>query len=232
MPEMPAFLANLLVPSLARPATVVAVDDVAPSLRIVRFAGKALQGVEYFEGQEVEFRVSAREFRHYTPLRFDSASGTMEIAFFLHGRGPGCEWARSLDAGNVVQVLGPGGNFGLRDAERHVLLGDETTLGLFSSFAQARPEDWLGAIEGGNEARSWPGAFELHGAFVRRGALRGDALLSWLEEARLPVEERTCFYLVGHAGSILRLRSKLRQLGWPPHRIRTKAYWADEKRGL
>lgn len=232
MPELPTFLADVFTPAFARRAVVAAIDDLSSSFLVARFAGEDLVGARYVAGQEVELRVSERSFRHYTPVAFDTKCGTMDIAFFLHGDGPGCRWARGLEPGAAVRVFGPGGSFGLQRAARHVFLGDETALGLFSALAAEVPDAWVAAIEGSNEAHGWPAAFRLPGSFVPRAAERGDALLAWLENAALRPDERTCFYLAGHAASIVRLRTQLRQLGWHRSRIRTKAYWADGKRGL
>ncbi|WPB73655.1 hypothetical protein KYC5002_31990 [Archangium violaceum] len=89
MPEMPAFLANVLEPRFARPARVVDVVDLAPSLRRVCLEGDSLKGVAFRPGDEIELRVSERAFRHYTPAVFEPATGSLEIVFYLHGRGPG-----------------------------------------------------------------------------------------------------------------------------------------------
>jgi NADPH-dependent ferric siderophore reductase len=137
MPELPAFLANVLEPRFARPAEVTDVDVLAPRLRRVRLAGDALRRVSFRPGQEVEFRVSERAFRHYTPASLDAARGTLDVVFFTHGGGPGSTWASALERGRRVNVLGPGGGFGLRDARRHVFLGDETALGAFACMARA-----------------------------------------------------------------------------------------------
>ncbi|APR87331.1 Iron-chelator utilization protein [Minicystis rosea] len=241
MPEMPAFLANVLEPRFARRALVTDVVDLAPGLRRVRFAGDALRGVSFLPGQEVEFRVSDRAFRHYTPSRFDAARGEMEIVFFLHGDGPGTTWARKLAPNDHANVLGPGGRFALHDtAEIHVFLGDETTLGLFAVMAQAAKGRVLGAVEidaqrvgGATDEQRWPALVGLDLPAVERTCeARGDVLLRWIEEQRALPPEGVCFYLAGHTGSIVRMRDHLLQRGWSRRSIRTKAYWADGKRGL
>jgi len=47
MPEMPAFVANLLEPRFARPTHVVSVVDIASSLRRVRLEADTLKGVSF-----------------------------------------------------------------------------------------------------------------------------------------------------------------------------------------
>jgi hypothetical protein len=65
MPEMPAFLANAVVPYFSRPATVVGVEDLAPRLRRIEFEGDALRGVRFRAGQEVEQRDVPRRLRRH-----------------------------------------------------------------------------------------------------------------------------------------------------------------------
>ncbi|WPB73654.1 SIP domain-containing protein [Archangium violaceum] len=131
-----------------------------------------------------------------------------------------------------MNVLGPGGNFGLQEAKRHVFLGDETALGVFACMARAARGEVVGAVEvdAGNEA--WPAAAGLELPAVARNGARGDSLLHWLRANKPSVTSDTCFYLVGHTGSIVRLRAELLEAGWSKRSIRTKPYWADGKRGL
>lgn len=232
MPEMPAFLANVLEPRFARPARVMEIVDLAPMLRRVRLEGSALQGVAFLPGHEIEVRVSERAFRHYTPSSFDTARGALEIVFYLHGQGPGSSWASALSLGQQVNVLGPGGSLRLQEARRHVFLGDETALGAFVCMARSARGEIVGAIEVDRGNEGWPNAAGLALPAVARVGLRGDALLEWLRAHMPSVESDVCFYLVGHAASIVRLRAALLDGGWSRRSVRTKPYWADGKRGL
>jgi NADPH-dependent ferric siderophore reductase len=232
MPEMPAFLANVLEPRFARRTQVVEVKQLAEQLKHVRFEGEALRGVPFKPGQEIEFRVSERAFRHYTPSAMDTARGTVDVVFYLHGKGPGSAWASALAVGQSANVLGPGGRFELQPVKRHVFLGDETTLGLFACMAKDAAGHVTGAVEveAGNE--HWPSMTGLSlPAVVRRGE-HGEALLEWLRAHAGPEAGDTCFYLAGHTASIVRLRSELLALGWSRRQLLTKPYWADGKRGL
>lgn len=235
MPEMPRFLADALTPIFARTAQVQEIKEVAPRLRRVRFAGHSLCGRRFRPGQEIEFRVSERAFRHYTPASYDARAGTLDVLFYLHGKGPGSAWAESLAPGQEVGVLGPGGSFGLEpEAAHHLFLGDETCLGLFAAMLAALPAGALsGAIELEPGAESWPAALGLSlVAIPRVEGSRGAALLHWLDAQRPRAESGRVAYLAGHAGTIASLRASLLARGWSPRAIKTKPYWADDKRGL
>jgi NADPH-dependent ferric siderophore reductase len=235
MPELPAFLSKRMERWFARPARVGAVEDLAPGLRRVYFEGAALRGVKYRPGQEVEFRVSETEFRHYTPALFDAERGLCEILFYLHGLGPGSAWASRLQGGLAANILGPGGGIALDpNARTHILLGDETCLGLFTALIRALPESVTitGAVEIDEGNEGW---LALTGLLldpaVRTGGARGQALASWVERS-LPASDAVV-YLAGHTGSIVALRRLLvERLNFHRRQIRTKPYWADGRHGL
>jgi NADPH-dependent ferric siderophore reductase len=233
MPELPVFLANAVEPWFAKPAIVQHVEDLAPRLRRVRFKGEALKGGAFHAGQEIELRVSETAFRHYTPSRFDPLTGELEVIFYLHDKGPGSRWAQRLSPSQAVGVLGPGGGFGLdKSATKHLFLGDETCLGLFSAMIGAAPagSTCYGAVEVEPHAAKWTSLLGLPlDAEIRRLA-HGEALLGWLELLKL---KPSAVYLAGHAQSIARLRSLLTEKFNISRRIiHTKAYWADGKQGL
>lgn len=232
MPELPAFLADLIEPRFARRATVAMVLDLAPRLRRVRFQCDALRGSRVLPGDEVEFRVSDRAFRHYTVARFDVLTGTFDVVFFLHGGGPGSSWAAALRTGQSLSVLGPGGGLEPTEAPRRVFLGDETALGLFACLFESDERGWAGAIEAGPEAGQLPTLVELGLLGISRSDRRGDALGAWLEQSSFGGARDTAFYLAGHAGSVSRLRRWLLASGVPRRNLRCKAHWADGKRGL
>ncbi|PCC75213.1 NADPH-dependent ferric siderophore reductase, contains FAD-binding and SIP domains [Nannocystis exedens] len=233
MPEIPAFLAARAEAWFGRACTVLETETLAPRLRRVRFGGAPLKRCGWRPGHEVEVRVGAREFRHYTPMRWDDARGEVDILFYLHGRGPGSAWAEALREGDATHLMGPGGRLRLdADAAHHVFLGDETTAGLFAALARAVPPSagLTGAVEGEGLPPDLFTAMGLPLDVLSRGPTRGAALLAWLDRV---VTVDSVYYLAGHAESVVALRRALqRQWSIPARRIRTKAYWSDNRRGL
>lgn len=232
MPDLPQFLAARAEAWFGRACVVSEAEELAPKLRRVRFAGAALRERGWSAGQEIECRVGPTHFRHYTPLRWDDARGEVDVLFYLHGQGPGSRWAEALSPGSAAHLMGPGGRFRLRPgARRHVLLGDETTIGLFAAMAAAVPagETVCGAIEGEVPAELLT-RLGLPLAALPRARTRGAALSTWLA-GQEPGD--AAYYLAGHAGSIQRLREALHgEREVPRERVRTKAYWADGRAGL
>ena len=234
MPAVPKLIADVFEPRFGRPCQVSQIDELDSQLRRVRFSGRALQGLSFRPGQEIEFRVDATAFRHYTPSAYDPVTGAFDVVFYLHDGGPGSRWAARLAVGDHARLLGPGGRFGLGYAATHVLVGDETCLGLFTALASsvAPAHRVTGAIEVASGRDHWPALAGAPVDAVHR-TVRGAALRSWLAAAALdPRDMMMMIYVAGHADTVGMLRDVLRAQGWPRSAIRTKPYWADGKRGL
>lgn len=233
MPELPKLVADIFSALFCRPAKVTKIETIAHRFRRVTFQGERLRGVSFRPGQEIEFRVSDTSFRHYTPLHFDPELGVMQVLFFLHGDGPGSIWVEKLETDQEVNVLGPGGRFGLRKGTNHILLGDESSLGLAINLSSACDE-LVGIIETAKDCKHWPEDLKVRGLrAVERTGDRGSALVNWIEESLGSRRDPDpVFYLVGHAQSIHRLREQLIGHGYAARKIRRKPYWSDGKRGL
>ncbi|MBL9105276.1 MAG: siderophore-interacting protein [Myxococcales bacterium] len=228
MPQLPGFLTPL-TRIFGAPAQVVTIEELGPWLRRAHFAGEALRGKGWRPGQEVEFHVGDGAMRHYTPADWDAARGRFSVVFHLHGHGPGSRWAAGLGVGDAVRVMGPGGRFGMVAARRHLVVGDETALGFGLALRAAQPAASHCVFEVDEDAgaarRLLPGA-----DVVRRAGDRGEALAEALRGAARPGDVA---YLVGHAGTMTRLRRLwIDELRQPAGAARVKAYWADGRRGL
>lgn len=234
MPELPRVLADLFTAPFNRPIQVAKIEDLDEKLRRVHFQGSSLRGLTFRPGQEIEFRVSDTSFRHYTPAQLDPQGESLKVLFYLHDLGPGSAWARALREGQTIQLLGPGGKFGLRSGSQHIFLGDESTLGLFQALHHAARGKITGVLETEASQSHWPkllGLDALHS--IERGPQRGQALLEWLEE-HFDAHHRqdSQYYLAGHAQSLVPLRRTLKARGCKRGHIHSKIYWASGKRGL
>jgi NADPH-dependent ferric siderophore reductase len=229
MPQLPVFLAQPMARWFGHAVEVSRVEEHGAWLRRVSFAGEGLRGRGWRAGQEVEFHVGDGAFRHYTPSGWDAVAGRFEVVFHLHGRGPGSVWASGLRVGDGAHAMGPGGRFGLVAGVRHVLVGDETAIGVCMAMRAGVPTASACLLEVDDEVEVVralvPGA-----TVVSRGAERGEALAAAL---RATARAGDVLYLAGHAGTIQRLRKVWSgELGLPRSAVRIKAYWADGRRGM
>ncbi|MGB0638127.1 MAG: siderophore-interacting protein [Myxococcota bacterium] len=87
-------------------ATVSEVEDLAPRVRRVRFAGSSLVGIDWKPGQKIKIE-AGNKMRSYTPARVDTKAGWMDVVFFLHGNGPASLWASSVSVGHPARFKRP-----------------------------------------------------------------------------------------------------------------------------
>ncbi|MEV6349759.1 siderophore-interacting protein [Actinoplanes sp. NPDC051851] len=227
MPTMPAAIAARAERWFGHPATVTEVTVLSPGLRTVTMAGDALRGRRYRPGDEIEFLVSEREFRHYTPSAYDPGTGTCSVVFQTHAGGPGSAWAAALKPGDPVSVMGPGGGVRFDPTVPAVLLGDATALGLFAAL-EASGTQVSGAIE-------IPAEDTAAAATVVRSVevVAASTLRSWVTAHGAEVAAaKSRVYAVGHAQTIQQLRTLLRESGVSRQSIVVKAYWATGRTGL
>jgi NADPH-dependent ferric siderophore reductase len=237
MPTVPVVIADPMTRWLGRPSTATKVDVLSPGLTRITFEGDALRNRKWQPGSEIEFRVSTKDFRHYTPAAFDAEQGWIEVVFQRHGTGPGESFVERIQVGDDVLVLGPGGHAWLREGQHHAFAGDASAIGLFQSLLEGLPATAktfgvveVPAVDVEAAAALLPGL-----TVVAETGRPGEASLAWLT-ASLP-RTPDCAYLAGHAQSIQRQRALLcaDALDRPAMRRRdvvTKPFWADGKSGL
>ncbi|WP_261558995.1 siderophore-interacting protein [Frankia tisae] len=235
MPTMPVPLAEFAERKLGCAGTISAADRLSPGLLHLQVSCPQPRRKRWAPGQEIEFRVGTRAFRHYNVLAYDEPAGVLGVLIHLHGDGPGSTWAGGREVGEQVVVLGPGGSLGQRPAERRLLLGDATTLGTFAGMIAAGPPGFVGAVE--VAAADVAAAEKLVPglAVVPAQAEPGAALRGWLTAslADLGPVPADVAYLLGHAQTIQELRTILRSSSTLDRRaIVTKPYWSTGKAGL
>ncbi|MEM9985828.1 MAG: siderophore-interacting protein [Bacteroidota bacterium] len=242
MPTLPKWIANgieKVFSGMMHPVSVTQTEMLAPQLKRVRFEGDLSQS-HFIPGQVVEFRISDTEYRHYTPSAYEPSAGACEVLFYLHGLGPGSNWASQLDSGYVTKLMGPGGKMKLRETQtRHLLFGDESSLGFCLQMAEAikaRRQAYFCLLELDRAHQHWPGILGLSTEMVPAlaeapGQNAIKHLSSWLKEAEPAWTQAAC-YLTGRAASIKLLRKHLIKQGISSPQIQSLPYWAKGKVGI
>jgi NADPH-dependent ferric siderophore reductase len=221
--------------------TVEEVEDLSRGFRVVEFSGPALVDHPWTPTQEVEVRLGPGVRRHYTPLALDPVAGRCRILFHLVAPGPGTGWARRLAPGATVEFHGPRGGVRQPVGADRLLIGDGTAVGALHALLAARPAPPGGPAIGAIEVAPFdvePARRLLPGLDVLpHWGEPGARLLTWSAEAladaragRRPVPD-ACV-LLGHAGTLRRVRADLRRAGVPRRAICTKPYWATGRTGL
>ncbi len=216
-----------------RRAEVLANDALSPNLRLIRLGGPRLVGLELPVAGKFKVAVGDGLFRSYTPARWDMQAGELELVAHVHGNGPGSRWAATARPGDETSLLGPKESFSLdRRARWALMLGDETTLGLWRAVADGhgRGVQLLGAVELSAEDVGAVAALDLPLAAVSRARIRGAALVEWLAAHSLPSGPGVV-YLSGHFRSLKACEALLEARGVDPGVLRAKAYWGNGRKG-
>jgi ferric-chelate reductase (NADPH) len=222
-----------------RSARVSELRDVAANFRLITLTGDGLQGAAWVPGQKVQLLLGGWVQRTYTPLAWNSASGSLQLLAFMHGEFPGSDWARQLQVGQPCSVFGPRGSLDLTALARPGLLfGDETSFGLAHAlrFTPAGGEGVqlvleVGSREAAQRALEAVGVAGAH--LVERRP--DDVHLREVEALITSLREKHAtqgWVLSGKAPSIQALTQLLRRLGVARSNIQSKAYWAPGKAGL
>ena len=225
------FVRRLLARWLFRDASVAENRSLAPGLHRITLEGAALRQASWTAGDKLQIRLgTGLETRTYTPIEWDSASGRTSFIAHALAWGPGSEWVRRARPGQAVSVFGPRKSLELTAFDPHasVLLGDETSIGLAAAW---RPSHTI--LEAGHrrEVHELTEALGLPATAISRQA--DDLHLQAMTEAMLCLAgPHTRFVLTGRARAVQTLLRALRDDGVAASRIRTKAYWADNKSGL
>jgi len=239
MPKMPKWLGDFSEKAFKKaykPTIVTEVEYYHKLLKRIRYQGEMLMEVDWKPAQEVEFRVTDTEYRHYTPLRWNSIEGYTDVLFYLHGRGPGSRWADQIKVGDEVMLIGPGGKFVMPpDQWNVVMLGDETTLSAFKSMKERLPHGAYSPcmLEMGVHALNWPSMIGLSATTLETNPnYRGQVLEDWLDDFLVMNQTEVTFFLSGNANTIKRLRKKLIAKKVAARSIISKPYWMEGKEGL
>ncbi|OSZ68575.1 hypothetical protein CAP40_08370 [Sphingomonas sp. IBVSS2] len=235
--KAPGRLGQALIRLLMKRATVTASERLARGFRLITLEGPALEGVAWTPGQKIQIAMgSAFTARTYTPIEWNPGTGRACILGHVHGDGPGSLWVRDAAPGDMCDIFGPRGSL---DAGRMhgplAVFGDETSIGLAHALAYQDPGRMVagyfevGDVEGSCRVAEQLGLDRV--ALFARAA--GDAHVGEMEVRLATLAAGgTGFVLTGKAGTVQRLRQRLKRLAVPASRIAAKAYWAPGKTGL
>jgi NADPH-dependent ferric siderophore reductase len=240
MPRMPKWLADFSEKTFKaayKQTVITEVEYYAPKLKRIRYQGDALRSIEWKPAQEVEFRVTDTEYRHYTPMYWNKEKGYTDVLFYLHGKGPGSSWASDLKVNDELLLIGPGGKFIIPDnSSRIVMMGDETTLSTFYGMQQQLPGGVTNIhclIECEAEAMGWPEKIGMKAIPLQTiPSFPGRIQEEWLRQHLNTADSATAYFLSGNADTMKNLRRLLVSTGVPGAQIRMKPYWLKGKKGL
>lgn len=170
--------------------------------------------------------------RAYTVRAWDAELGELTVDFVVHGdEGLAGPWATSVQAGETVRFLGPGGGYAPDPAaDWHLLAGDESALPAIAAAMERMP---AGAVvrafvevTGPEEEQKITTPDGAPVTWLHRGeAAVGSQLVSAVKELEFPPGDVHAF-VHGEAGFVKDLRRLLRvERGVPRERLSISGYW-------
>lgn len=210
--------------------TLVAARWFGARLRRLTFRCESIDR-SWYRGDRLLVRVDAHVRRYYTIARIDHRTREFDVLAVAHPHGVGGHWVRDIAPRDTTVVFGPKPDLDVRidDARTLVLLGDETTLGLFEAVRSARRGGLVvsGAIEHHADLTLGPevgSALEGLDPLPRDPDAPGASLHAWVRSHMRP-RPHTVFFVGGHGAAVRSLRLTLLGMGVRGSAIRSRAYW-------
>ncbi len=201
--------------------------------RRIELSGTSLREVAWRPGDKVQVFLPDIGMRTYTPLFWETRGATAFLAY-VHGETPGAAWAKNVKVGDEVSFFGPRRSIEVSDVEAPlVVFGDETSVALALALSASRPTRKVTAVLEVNERAEVRAALEACGSLLdvhlveRAGG--NTHLPVAVEHVRSALASGAFGVFTGRASSIQAVKQALRSLEFAS---KTKAYWADGKRGL
>ena len=226
MSTLKKILVKILGPFILSKSKVVSNEQLSPHFHLLTIQGKKLKK-EWVAGQKIQIQLKDDQIRSYTPCSWDSKAGVMQTLIYMHGKGPGALWAKSVKAQNKVIVLGPKKSLSLeQEIKTLFFFGDETTFGLAHAIKKNYPAIKFHFFMEANDVKE--------SSIILKKFDLEDALLVTLdnldtiglEMAKIFREDDfTKIVLSGKQQSIVALRTKLYSQNIPAKFIGTKVYW-------
>lgn len=233
--SLPKWMTDLFEGSLRPNMKVSGISSLSPYIKKISFHGD-ISKMPFQIGYASVLRVSKTEFRNYTVAHHDMQKGTLDIIFHIHGNGLGSELIDSLKTGDDFYV-GPSRGIKLYhpNSDKHLIFGDETSLGLACAFQSALKSDerqFRFYFELDKENKEVPQLLGLENCtvFQKDGSFRNEKWISDLPVFQTLEWHSASFALTGNVKSVQAFRNvvKTRTKG----RVSSQGYWLEGKKGL
>lgn len=208
----------------------------SPSVKKIRFNGD-FKKLNFPIGSFIDFRVNDTEARRYTASYVDPDKGVLEFIVYLHGEGCGSEFMGNLKIGDKINMNKPRGERKYYDktAEKWVVFGDETSLGIARSFLPVLKKNnhkFQFIFELDNENKNVPGLLGLENCiiFPKNGSFRNEKWINDLSVFQTSDWRGGSFILTGNVKSVQTFRRVLK--GKTTGKIFSQCYWLEGKKGL
>ncbi|MDT5125411.1 MAG: hypothetical protein QOH54_1055 [Mycobacterium sp.] len=237
MSRLRDLVADTVPNRLFRAMRVTQVSDRGP-FREISMTTVASGVSSWTPGDKIQVRVpgGGLTMRTYTPIRWGNTTGDTTILVYLHGAGPGSAWAKTVAAGDAIQIVGPRRSTDLtRFTSAPIFVGDETSVGLRVAWTAAHPnlEPVRDVFELDVNSPAALRALGVEPVHVTRKETNGHlpALVEHVVAAAAEHRESPLI-LTGRSTTIAAIRGALKAPGHAQRMIRVRTYWDPRRTGL
>lgn len=238
MPSAPKWVLDVfdrVLSSKSSMMEVKKVDYLSSTLKRIQFKGNFSQ-LNFGVGSFIDFRVSDTEARRYTVSCIDLTRGLLELIVHLHGEAPGSCFMEKLHIGDMVSINPPRPyKYYDQSAKKYVIFGDETSLGLASSFLPVllqHGHQFQFYLELEDQNKGIASLLQLKNCtvFEKNGSFSDEKWVNTLPVVQSPEWQHANFVLTGNAKSVRTFRKvlKAKNIG----KIVSHGYWLEGKKGL
>jgi len=179
----------------------------------------------------IKFRVNDLTFRDYTPSLWDAETHTCTLLIDTSHSGQGSYWARNLRQNDAVHYLKIETTHHTPDPTSLIVgMGDESSVGHLLALQQMvyPVTRFMGLVSMvcGTHREAFSRYFKSPLETIARDDAYGiENMVRWVKEQGF-CNTHTYFYLAGNDTMVSQLRRALKGLGYFPHQIRVKGFWA------
>ena len=230
---IPKWLGDLFEGSLRPNMKVLTTSYISAHIKVIRFQGD-LSKLKFEIGYANVIRVSDTEYRNYTVANHDIIAGILDIVFHIHGNGVGCQYIDALKKGDEIYISSPRGHkvYDPR-VEKHVIFGDETSLGLACSFlAVLKKHQYQFYFELDKENINVPQLLGLENAtvFPKNGLFLNEKWINDLPVFKAGEWKDANFILTGNVNAVRTFRKVVKTA--TKGKVFSQGYWLEGKKGL
>lgn len=237
MPNAPKWIfdvAERLLPKLSL-MEVVNIETLTPTIKIIRFKGN-LEKIIFQIGSYIDFRVSDTEVRRYTVGLVDSIQEHIEFIVYLNRKGTGCGFMNGLKIGDKINLNPPSARkYYDKYAEKFVIFGNETSLGLALTFLPVLKENkkqfqFYFKLDEENINVPKILGIENFRAFVKDSSFRNEEWVSNLPVMNSIEWQNANFVLTGNVKSAQTFWKVIKNK--TNRKVHLHGYWLEGKKGL
>ncbi len=238
MPSAPKWLFDTVGSLLPNIPSVEVTETTLLSASVRKIGLKGdFKELSFHPGSYIDFRVSDTQVRRYTVSYVNTENSVLEFIVHLHGEGCGSSFMNGLTVSDTMNIYKPRSERRYYDksAERVVIFGDETSLGLARSFLPVLNKNnhtFQFIFELDSENNNVPELLGLTNCLVfpKKGLFTNEKWISELPVIQIADWQQARFVLTGNVKSAQTFKKVIKNK--TNGKVFLHGYWLEGRKGL